>query len=111
MKNKYLTLVATVVVNLLFGFNANANANANVVSVVAGPDCVEFGKVALKGTFTRGYKTTFETIGTDVKITFELLDTDKSGVVAFLRKQGDSPALEMSMTNVLGNIFRKPLPD
>jgi len=105
MKNKYLILVTTIVVNLLFGFNANAG----VVSIVVGPGCVEASKVALEGTFTIGYKTTFETIGTDVKITVELLDTDKSGVVAFLRKQGDSPAQEVPMTNVSGNIFTKTI--
>ena len=101
MKNKLLFILTAVVVNLLFGFNANAG----VVSVVAGTGCVEASKVALEGSFTIGYKSTFETIGTDVKVTFELLDTDKSGIVAFLRKEGDSPALEVPMTNVSGNIF------
>lgn len=106
MKNKYLILVTAVVVNLVFGFNANAG----VVSIVAEPGCVGASKVALEGAFTTGYKTTFETIGTDVKITFELLDTDKAGVVAFLRKQGDAAALEVPMTNVSGNIFTKTIP-
>jgi hypothetical protein len=102
MKNKLLFILTTVVVNLLFGFNANAG----VVSVVVGTGCVQASKVALEGTsFTIGYKSTFETIGTDVKVTFELLDADKAGVVAFLRKEGDSPALEVPMTNVSGNIF------
>jgi endo-1,3(4)-beta-glucanase len=101
MKNKLLFILTAVVVNLLFGFNANAG----VVSVVAGPGCIQASKVALEGTFTIGYKSTFETIGTDVKVTFELLDTDKSGIVAFLRKEGDSPALEVPMSNVSGNIF------
>jgi endo-1,3(4)-beta-glucanase len=105
MKNKLLFILTAVVVNLLSGFNANAG----VVSVAAGPGCVQASKVALEGTFTIGYKSTFETIGTDVKITFELLDTDKAGVVAFLRKEGDSPALEVPMTNVSGNIFTKTI--
>ncbi|MBA4317387.1 MAG: hypothetical protein C0412_03205 [Flavobacterium sp.] len=107
MKNKLLFLLAAVVVNFLF----TATANAGVSAAVAGPGCVQASKVALEGSsFTIGYKSTFETIGTDVKITFELLDTDKSGVVAFLRKQGDSPALEVSMTNVPGtNIFTKTI--
>lgn len=105
MKNKLLFILTTVVVNFLFTLNVNASE----ISVVAGSGCVEASKVALEGVFTVGYKTTFETIGTDVKITFELLDTDKSGVVAFLRKQGDSPSLETSMTNVSGNIFTKTI--
>jgi hypothetical protein len=106
MKNKLLFLLAAVVVNFLF----TATANAGVSAAVAGPGCIQASKVALEGTFAIGYKSTFETIGTDVKITFELLDTDKSGVVAFLRKQGDSPALEVQMTNVPGtNIFTKTI--
>ncbi|KAB1154842.1 family 16 glycosylhydrolase [Flavobacterium luteum] len=56
-----------------------------------------------QGSFTTGYKYAFETIGTDVKITFELLDTNKVGVVAFLWKE--SPFSEVQMTNVTGNIF------
>ena len=105
MKNKLLFILTAVVVNLLF----TINANAGVVSVVAGPGCVEANKTALEGSFNIGYKTTFETIGTDVKITIELLDTDKSGVVAFLRKQGDPAASEVPMTNVSGNIFTKTI--
>lgn len=102
MKNKLLFILTAVVVNLFFGFNANAG----VVSVVAGTGCVEASKVALEGEFSIGYKSTFETIGTDVKISFELLDTDKAGVVAFLRKEGDVASLEVAMTNVPGtNIF------
>ena len=59
------------------------------------------------GTFSTGYNYTFETIGTDVKITFELLDTDHVGVVAYLWKQ--NPFTETQMTNVTGNIFTKTI--
>jgi beta-glucanase (GH16 family) len=59
--------------------------------------------LAGQGSFTTGYKYAFETIGTDVKITFELLDTNKVGVVAFLWKQ--SPFSEVQMATVSGNIF------
>ena len=58
---------------------------------------------AQEGSFTMGYNYAFETLGTDVKITFELLDTDKVGVVAFLRRQ--APFTEYQMTNVSGNIY------
>ncbi len=55
-------------------------------------------------TFSTGYKYAFETIGSDVKFTFELLDADKVGVVAFLWKQ--TPFGETAMTkSTLGNIF------
>lgn len=58
---------------------------------------------AQQGTFSIGYNYTFETIGTDVKITFELLDTDKVGVVAFLWRQ--TPFTEYQMSNVSGNTY------
>jgi Secretion system C-terminal sorting domain len=60
-----------------------------------------------QGSFSLGYKYTFETIGTDVKINFELLDTNKAGVVAYLWKQ--SPFSESQMSNVTGNIFTKTI--
>lgn len=61
---------------------------------------------ATEGSFTLGYTYSFQTIGTDVKITFELLDS-KVGLVAFLRKQ--SPFTETQMTNVSGQIFSKTI--
>jgi hypothetical protein len=65
--------------------------------------CSETSKASSQGTFSTGYKFSYETIGTNVYITCELLDTDKSGVVAYLFKQ--SPFTETSMTNTTGNIF------
>ena len=62
---------------------------------------------AQQGTFSTGYTYDFETIGTDVKITFEMLDTDKVGVVAYLWKQ--SPFGETQMANVSGNTFEHTL--
>ena len=62
---------------------------------------------AQQGTFSIGYNYSFETIGTDVKITFELLDADHVGVVAFLWKQ--NPFTETQMTNVLGNTFTQTI--
>jgi hypothetical protein len=70
-------------------------------------DCSATDSEASEGSFSKGYKYAFETLGTDVKITFELLDTDKTGVVAYLREQ--SPASEAQMTNVSGNIFTKTI--
>jgi hypothetical protein len=58
-----------------------------------------------EGLFNVGYNYS-ETIGSDVKINFELLDTDKVGVVAYLRKQ--SPFSEIQMANVSGKILLKP---
>ena len=47
------------------------------------------------GGFSTGYTITFETMGTSVKISTELLDTDKAGVVAILFRQ--SPFSESYM--------------
>jgi beta-glucanase (GH16 family) len=74
--------------------------NATTTGVIG---CSGTDSVASQGSFTTGYNYAFETIGTSVKITFELLDTDKIGVVAYLWKQ--SPFSETSMSNVSGNIF------
>lgn len=69
--------------------------------------CTGTETLATQGSFSLGYKYTFETLGTDVKINFELLDTDKVGVVAYLWKQ--SPFSESQMSNVSGNIFTKTI--
>ena len=69
--------------------------------------CFGTDSIATQGSFTTGYNYNFETLGTDVKITFELLDTDKVGVVAYLWKQ--NPFSETQMTNVSGNIFTKTI--
>lgn len=84
----------------------NAAANNSIVlnattSGVTG--CAGTSSLAQIGTFSMGYNYAFETIGNDVKITFELLDTDKVGVVAYLWKQ--APFAETQMTNLSGTIF------
>jgi len=73
---------------------------ATTLSVTA---CSGSDTAAQEGSFTAGYNYEFETIGTDVKITFEMLDTNRVGVVAFLRKQ--APFSETQMANVSGRIF------
>lgn len=78
--------------------------NATTLNTIA---CSGSDSVAQQGMFSSGYNYTFETLGTDVKITFELLDTDKVGVVANLWNQ--SPFSETQMTNVSGNIFTKTI--
>jgi beta-glucanase (GH16 family) len=70
-------------------------------------DCGGTDTQAQQGSFSLGYKYNFETIGTDVKITFELLDTNRVGVEAILWKQ--SPFGETFVTRVNGNIFTKTI--
>ncbi|SFI14853.1 Por secretion system C-terminal sorting domain-containing protein [Halpernia frigidisoli] len=63
-------------------------------------DCAGTSAVASQGSFSIGYNYQFQTIGNDVKFTFKLLDTDKSGVVAYLFRE--NPFQETPM-NALGN--------
>ncbi|MFT3794876.1 family 16 glycosylhydrolase [Flavobacterium sp.] len=62
---------------------------------------------AQQGTFNTGYTYQFETIGTDVKITFEMLDTNHVGVVGILWRQ--NPFAEFAMDHVSGNRFTKTI--
>jgi hypothetical protein len=57
--------------------------------------------------FSIGFAYDFRTSGTDVTFTFELLDSDKEGVVAFLWQQ--TPFTETEMDNVSGLTFSKTL--
>ena len=74
--------------------------NATTTSVTG---CFGTSNLAQTGSFSTGYNYAFETLGTNVKITYGLLDTDKVGVVAILWRQ--SPFSETQMMNVTGNIF------
>jgi beta-glucanase (GH16 family) len=78
--------------------------NAKTTAVL---QCSGTSSLAQQGSFSSGYNYAFETIGTSVKFTFELLDTDKTGLVAYLWKQ--SPFSESAMTNVSGKIFTKTI--
>ncbi|WP_116787030.1 T9SS type A sorting domain-containing protein [Flavobacterium psychrotrophum] len=69
--------------------------------------CAGTSATAQDGTFTTGYSYNFHTTGNDVTITFELLDTDKVGVVAYLWQQ--APFSETPMDNVSGLRFSKTI--
>jgi beta-glucanase (GH16 family) len=64
---------------------------------------------AQQGSFSLGYKYNFETIGTNVKITIELLDTDKPGLDVYLWKQNPFSEIPGAMTNVSGRIYTKTI--
>ncbi|MEN9444693.1 MAG: hypothetical protein RIS47_1583, partial [Bacteroidota bacterium] len=73
-----------------------------------GNDC--FGKAtesAEGDAFAQGYKFSFVSQGSDVLVTFELLDT-KVGLVAFLFDRTNGFA-ETQMTNTAGNVFTTTL--
>ena len=77
------------------------------ITVDAVKQCVESGTGAQQGQFSVGYKSTFETIGTSVTITFELLDSDKSGVVAYLWQA--NPFQEFQLEQIAPNQFSKTI--
>ncbi|MDD4969010.1 MAG: glycosyl hydrolase [Paludibacter sp.] len=93
-----------------YAVTAKATDNGGAVStslasnVTISPlmSCTTTSTVATQGSFTVGYKCTYETVGTDVTITFEMLD-NKPGVIAYLWKE--TPFSESQMTNSSGNIF------
>lgn len=69
--------------------------------------CTYTSADASQGSFSLGYICTFETVGTDLTITFELLDS-KAGLIAYLWNYTSGFA-ESSMSNTSGKIFTKTL--
>ncbi len=59
--------------------------------------CSGTSNEAQQGAFSTGYNYSFVTSGTDVTFTFQMLDTDKTGVIAYLWQQ--TPFGETGMTN------------
>lgn len=84
--------------------STSQSVNITVNEVMA---CAETSNEAQQGSFSTGYIATLETVGSNVTFIFELLDTDKVGVVAYLWKQ--SPFTETAMDPVSGLTFSKTL--
>ncbi len=80
----------------------NVAANNPIVLQASTPEgipntaCAGTSSEAAEGAFSTGYTYSFQTVGTSVTATFQLLDTDKVGVVAYLWQQ--TPFVEMPMT-------------
>lgn len=89
--------------------NGSAQTTSQAVSVTVSEvsSCSEISDIAQQGAFTTGYEVTFETVGNQVTISFELLDTNKDGVVAYLWKE--TPFSEEQMNNVGGLTFSKTI--
>ena len=85
--------------------NANTISSTKYVYVEEVKSCVTSSSESLQGDFSAGYTSTFETVGNNVTITFELLDTDKNGVVAWLWQE--NPFSEFQMDQVSNNVFSK----
>ena len=72
-------------------------------------DCYYIDSEAIQGSFSQGYRVDFETVGKNVTVTFELLDTDKNGVVAYLWRE--NPFQETQISQISENIFGKTFYD
>ncbi len=68
--------------------------------------CATTSTEATQGSFSLGYKCTYETVGTDVVVTFELFD-EKQGLIAYLWKQ--TPFSESQMASAGKNTFTATL--
>ena len=87
---------------------ATSTSQAINISVNEVLSCVITNNEAAEGSFSVGYEMTFETVGSNVNITIELLDTDKTGVVAYLwRRVPDFQ--ETQMDHVSGTTFTKTI--
>ena len=89
--------------------NDGASTTSTAASITVNQKlyCTFTSSEATQGQFTTGYNLTFETIGTSVKITAELLDTDKTGAPAYLWKE--NPFGETSMDDIGNNTFTKTI--
>ncbi|AWH85659.1 hypothetical protein HYN59_11315 [Flavobacterium album] len=90
----------------------NAAANNSIVvpattAAFVNTACMGYSSSAAEGTFSTGYSYSFTSSGNTVTATFTLLDTDKSGVIAYLWRQ--TPYSETPMTNISGLTFTKTL--
>lgn len=89
--------------------NASGESTSQIINISVDEVkiCLETGNTAIQGSFTTGYRSTFETIGSSVIVTFELLDTDRSSGNAYLWQE--SPFAESGMDFVTTNVFTKTL--
>ena len=72
-------------------------------------DCYYIDSEAIQGSFSQGYRVGFETVGKNVTVTFELLDNDKNGIVAYLWRE--NPFQETQISQISENIFGKTFYD
>ena len=72
-------------------------------------DCFVTANTAQQGSFSKGYKYSFVTNGANVTATFELLDTDKQGIIGILWRA--QPFGEVSMSRVSETTYTATLPN
>ncbi|MFN3941831.1 MAG: family 16 glycosylhydrolase [Flavobacterium sp.] len=99
--------VFTVTAKDMSGNQAANNPITLNATTLGATGCSGSSNAAQQGSFSIGYSYAFETINNEVKVTFQLLDTDKIGVVGILWQP--SPFSELSMTNIGNNTFTRTL--
>ena len=97
---KITLMIFLMTFSLGYSMRTSALASTSAVEEIS---CTTTSNDATQGTFPLGYVMKFETIGTDVQITCEMLDADRVGVVAYLWKK--TPFGEVSMAKVSGLTF------
>jgi endo-1,3(4)-beta-glucanase len=89
--------------------NENNKSTSSSISIIVNDEntCTVTSVEAEQGTFSEGYSVSFETIENDVIVAFELLDSDKDGVVGYL--WNELPFSEAPMNRVYGTKFSATL--
>ena len=86
-----------------------STSSTSTIYVQSVEDCYYVDSEAIQGSFSQGYRVGFETIGKNVTVTFEILDNDKDGLVAYLWRE--NPFQETQISQISGNIFGKTFYD
>ena len=89
--------------------DASGQGTSQIVTITVDElySCSEVSNEAQQGSFSTGYEAVFETVGSNVTVSFTLLDTDRNGVVAYLWQE--SPFTEFEMEQVSGLTFSKTI--
>ena len=103
------SLIKTYSIKAIATDNENNKSTSSSISIIVNDEntCTVTSVEAEQGTFSEGYSVSFETIENDVIVTFELLDSDKDGVVSYLWKE--FPFSEAPMNRVYGTKFSATL--
>ncbi|MFY0627024.1 MAG: carbohydrate-binding protein [Reichenbachiella sp.] len=83
------------------GVGISSPIDINVVEV---QQCTEYSNVATEGSFSIGYRVTYESVGESVTVIFEILDEDKNPSNALLKPRAGS---EVTMDLVSDRVFSK----
>ena len=84
-------------------------SSTSTIYVQSVQDCYYVESETIQGSFSQGYRVGFETVGKNVTVTFEILDNDKVGLVAYLWRE--NPFQESQISQISGNIFGKTFYD